>query len=164
MMGEQIVEAPMKTEGLLNSDLIAVIARIGHGDMVVITDRGFPFPIHSLTKTLDLSVVRNIPRFLDVVKPVVEESEFESVVLAEEIKTENTETHQNLIDIIKKQEKNEKEISIKYIPHDEFKDLVLHGAERGDPVVCMIKTGEFSPYANIILTSGVPFSKASNCR
>jgi len=147
----------MKTGGLLNSDLLSLLARIGHGDMIAITDRGFPFPLHSLTKSLDLSVVRNIPRFLDVVKPVLEEFEFESVILAEEMMRQNVEIHRELVDLIKKQSKNEKDININYMNHAKFKELVLHGAERGDSMVCMVKTGEFSPYANIILTSGVPF-------
>jgi len=43
------------------------------------------------------------------------------------------------------------------IPHAKFKDLVLHGAERGEPVACFVKTGEFTPYANVILVSSVPF-------
>ena len=60
----------MKTEGILNSDLIKVMGRMGHADLLVITDRGFPFPLHDLTKTIDLSVTKNIPAFMDVVKAI----------------------------------------------------------------------------------------------
>jgi len=147
----------MKLHGLLNSDLLAVMARIGHGDMIVITDNGFPFPINLMTKTIDLSVTKNLPRFLDVVKPVIEEYEFESVILAQEIKTKNAQINNKLINIIRKKKSNLKQTSVKYIPHREFKDLVLHGAERSEPVVCVVRTSEFTPFANIILIAGVPF-------
>ena len=43
------------------------------------------------------------------------------------------------------------------IPHPEFKDLVLNGSLQGKEVKVFVKTGEFTPYANIILVSGVDF-------
>ena len=76
----------MKTNGILNSELIRVMGRMGHGDMLVITDRGFPFPLHDFTKTIDLSVAKNLPGFLEVVKPVVEDFEIEEVIIADETK------------------------------------------------------------------------------
>jgi D-ribose pyranase len=43
------------------------------------------------------------------------------------------------------------------IPHPEFKELVLNGSLQGKEVKVFVKTGEFTPYANIILVSGVDF-------
>jgi len=147
----------MKTTGILNSELIRVMARMGHGDLLVITDRGFPFPLHSLTKTIDLSVSKNIPRFLDVVKPIVEDFEIEEVIIANETKKVSPDVHKALLDIVGTKKNKGRDIRIRYIPHNEFKDLVLHGAGRGEPVACFVKTGEFTPYANVILVSSVPF-------
>lgn len=147
----------MKTNGILNSELITVMARMGHGDMLVVTDRGFPFPLHDLTWTIDLSVSKNFPRFLDVLAPIVEDFEIEEVIIASETKTVSPAVHEAMLKIFSKKKNKGKEIRVRYVPHPEFKDLVLHGAERGEPVACFVKTGEFTPYANVILVSSVPF-------
>ena len=147
----------MKTEGVLNSDLIKVMGRMGHADLLVITDRGFPFPLHDLTKTIDLSVTKNIPAFIDVVKAISADFEIEEAIIAEETKNISPDIHKQLLEIIGKKKNKGNDIRITYIPHVKFKDLVLHGAERGEPVACFVKTGEFTPYANVILVSSVPF-------
>jgi len=147
----------MITNGIINSDLIRIMGRMGHGDLLAITDRGFPFPLHDFTKTVDLSVTKGIPGFLDVVKPMIENFEIEEVIIAKETKEMNPEVYKALLEIVGKKKNKGKDLRITYIPHDEFKDLVLHGGERQKPVACFVKTGEFSPYANIILVSGVPF-------
>lgn len=147
----------MKSRGLLNCNLLAVIARLGHGDMLTITDRGFPFPLHTRTETIDLSITKNLPHFLDVVKPVIEEIELERVIIAQEMKTANPQVYDKLIDIVGKKENKGRKIKIDYITHQEFKNLILYGAENGKPIVGMVRTGEFTPFANIILVAGVPF-------
>jgi D-ribose pyranase len=147
----------MKTSGVLNSDLIRVMARMGHGDLLVITDRGFPFPLHDLTETIDLSVTKNLPKFLDVVKAVAQDFEIEEAIIADETGQVSPEVHKKLLAILAKKKNKGNDVKITYIPHDQFKDLVLHGAERGEPVACFVKTGEFTPYANVILVSSVPF-------
>jgi len=147
----------MKTTGILNSDLIKVMGRMGHADMLAITDRGFPFPIHDLTKTIDLSVTKNIPAFMDVVKAVVDDFEIEEAIIADETEKISPNVHKQLLEVLGKKKNKGNDIRITYIPHDKFKDLVLHGAERGEPVACFVKTGEFTPYANVILVSSVPF-------
>jgi D-ribose pyranase len=147
----------MKTSGVLNSGLSRVMARMGHGDLLVITDRGFPFPLHELTATIDLSVTRNLPRFIPVVEAVAQDFEIEEAIIAEETGKVSPRMHRELLALLKKKKNKGKEIKITCIPHPAFKDLVLHGAERGEPVACFVKTGEFTPYANVILVSGVPF-------
>lgn len=77
--------------------------------------------------------------------------------MANETKMVNPDVHEALLEITSKKNNKGNDIRIKYIPHPEFKDLVLHGAERGEPVACFVKTGEFTPFANIILVSSVPF-------
>jgi D-ribose pyranase len=147
----------MITTGIINSELLRVMGRMGHGDLLVITDRGFPFPLHNLTKTIDLSVTKGIPAFIDVVKPIVKYFEIEEMIIANETKEVSPDVHKALLDIVGTKKNKGSDIRVTYIPHDKFKDLVLHGAERGEPVACFVKTGEFTPYANVILISSVPF-------
>ena len=94
---------------------------------------------------------------MDVVKAISEDFEIEEAIIAEETKKISPHIHKQLLEVLGKKKNKGNDIRIKYIPHDTFKDLVLHGAERGEPVACFVKTGEFTPYANVILVSSVPF-------
>ncbi|HPE68851.1 MAG TPA: D-ribose pyranase [Thermotogota bacterium] len=147
----------MKTKGILHNDLSRAVARLGHGDMLVITDRGFPFPRHDLTECIDVSVGRNLPRFTDVVKVVLEELEIEKVIIADETKTVSPHIYKELEEIIAKVKNKGNDIVEENIPHPQFKDMVLNGSLQDKEVKVFVKTGEFTPYANIILVSGVDF-------
>jgi D-ribose pyranase len=147
----------MKTNGILHNDLARLVARLGHGDMLVITDRGFPFPRHEKTECIDVSVGRNLPKFVDVVKVVLEELEIEKVIIADETKDISPHIYKELKDVIFLKKNKGNDIVEENIPHLEFKDLVLNGALQGKEVKGFVKTGEFTPYANIILISGVDF-------
>ena len=147
----------MKTNGILNNDLARLVARLGHGDMLVITDRGFPFPRHEKTECIDVSVGRNLPKFVDVVKVVLEELEIEKVIIADETKDISPHVYKELKDVVFLKKNKGNDIVEENIPHLEFKDLVLNGSLQGKEVKGFVKTGEFTPYANIILISGVDF-------
>jgi len=147
----------MKTHGILHNDLSRLVARLGHGDMLVITDRGFPFPRHEKTECIDVSVGRNLPKFVDVVKVVLEELEIEKVIIADETKDISPHVYKELKDVVFLKKNKGNEIVEENIPHLEFKDLVLNGSLQGKEVKGFVKTGEFTPYANIILISGVDF-------
>jgi len=147
----------MKTKGILHNELAGAIARVGHGDMIVITDRGFPFPRHDYTECIDVSVGRGIPGVVDVLKTVLEELEIEKVIIADETKTVSPEIYKEFKDVIGKIKNKGNEIVEENIPHPEFKDLVLNGGLEGKEMKVFVKTGEFTPFANIILVSGVDF-------
>lgn len=147
----------MKTHGVLHHELAKVIATMGHGDMIVIADRGFPFPRHDLTTCIDLSVGRGLPGVVDVVKVVLEELEIEKAIVAEETGTACPDVAKEFDEILAGIDNKGNAIQKEIIPHDNFKDMVLNGALQGKEVKAMVKTGEFTPYANIILVSGVDF-------
>ncbi len=147
----------MKKTGILNPGISELVARMGHGDMLAITDRGFPLPLNSDTAAIDVSVSRNIPRVTDVVKAVVEELEIESVLVAEETERISPQIYKEFIEVLQSLNNKGNPVRIKIIPHDDFKHLVLRGAEEGKELKGMVRTGELTPYANIILISGVPF-------
>lgn len=147
----------MKTKGILQNDLARLVARMGHGDMLVITDRGFPFPRHEQTECIDVSIGRDLPKVKDVLKVVLEELEIEQVIIADETKSVSPETYKEFTDIISTIKNKGNEIVEENIPHVEFKDLVLNGSLNGKELKGFVKCGEFTPYANIILVSGVDF-------
>ncbi len=147
----------MKTHGVLHNDLARLVARMGHGDMLVITDRGFPFPRHDQTVCIDVSVGRDLPRVVDVLKVVLEELEIEKVIIADETKTVSPKTYKEFKEVVAKKKNKGNEIVEENIPHPQFKDMVLNGALQGKELKGFVKCGEFTPYANIILVSGVDF-------
>ncbi len=133
----------MKKTGTLNSRLSAVIASMGHTDKLVVCDSGLPIP-HGCD-VIDLALAPNIPRFLDAVKVILEELEIEGAVIAREMESVSKPTFQEIIRLLPK-------VSLKKVTHEQFKKLTR---EEGN--ITFVRTGEATPYANVILISGVTF-------
>lgn len=131
----------MKKIGLLNQPLSSVIAGLGHLDTLVIADAGLPIP--ASTQRIDLAVVQGIPPFLEVVKAVLSEMQVQSAVIAAEMEGRSPAVHRALRDLIGG-------IPIEVVPHTLFK-------ERTTAARAVVRTGEFTPYANVILVAGVVF-------
>ncbi|WP_297994808.1 D-ribose pyranase [uncultured Clostridium sp.] len=131
----------MRKTSLLNSNLSSVISLMGHTDMIAIGDCGLPIP--SETKRIDLALVAGVPTFLETLKATLMELEVEEVIIAQETK----EVSPNTLSEIEKIIGNTK---ITFILHEELK-LKLKECK------AVVRTGEQTPYANIILKSGVVF-------
>jgi len=139
----------MKKNTLLNADLSHCIAMLGHTDEITICDAGFPIPTPS--KRIDLALIKGIPTFIETVKATLSEMQIEGVILAEEFKTISPECHAELIRLIQIEEAlREKPITITYLSHEAFKT-------RTHQSKAIVRTGECTPYANVIFQSGVVF-------
>ncbi|MDF4730595.1 D-ribose pyranase, partial [Vibrio parahaemolyticus] len=77
----------MKKHGVLNSEIAAVLASLGHTDTIVIADCGLPIP--DGVKRIDLAVEIGKPSFLDVLQVVADDMAIEKVTLAEEVINNN---------------------------------------------------------------------------
>lgn len=132
----------MKKLGILNSEIAKVLADLGHTDKIAIGDAGLPVP--DGVKKIDLALFLSEPSFLSVLQVVLSDMKVESVVLAEEIREQNA---KQLAAV--KAELKENEV-ITYVSHEEFKQQLK-------AVKVVIRTGEATPYSNIILQSGVLF-------
>jgi D-ribose pyranase len=129
----------MKRSGLLNKDLNDIIAGIGHLDTLCVCDAGLPIPEDR--RRVDLAVVANLPRFFPVLKEILKEFVVEKVIMANETKI-------NSPQIITELRKLLPDIEIEYVPHPEFKQMT-QGCKG------VVRTGECTPFCNIILVSGV---------
>jgi len=139
----------MKRNELLNSEVSYVVAKLGHFDSLTICDAGLPIPEEA--QRIDLAVCKGVPSFLDTLKAVVSEMELESVEMAEEFKEESPELHQQVVDFLQTvAEKRGKPLEMNYITHTQFKVRTRNS-------MAVVRTGEFTPYANITLKSGVVF-------
>ncbi|PWG00660.1 D-ribose pyranase [Levilactobacillus bambusae] len=131
----------MKKTTVINTELSSLIAGMGHMDWMAIGDAGMPVPMG--TKKIDLAVTKQLPSFIDVLKNVLAEMEVQRIYLADEIKTENPEQLKAILELLPN-------VEVTYVPHTELKqDLSqTHG---------FVRTGEMTPFSNIILESGVTF-------
>jgi D-ribose pyranase len=131
----------MKKTGILNHELSEVIARMGHTDLLVIADAGLPIPAG--VQRIDLALVAGVPRFMYVLYAVLGELQVERAIVASEMRDTSPRLHSELLDALG-------QLPLEEITHEEFKRLT-HRA------VAIVRTGEFTPYANIALVSGVVF-------
>ncbi|EPF13073.1 D-ribose pyranase [Cedecea davisae] len=139
----------MKKGTVLNADISSVISRLGHTDTLVVADAGLPIPRN--TPRIDLALTHGVPGFMQVVDVVTQEMQVEAAILASEIKQHNPALHETLLKQLEQLQKHQgNTITIRYISHEQFKQ---HTAESR----AVIRSGECSPYANIILCAGVTF-------
>jgi D-ribose pyranase len=127
----------MKRGGILNAALNAAASRLGHGDLVLVADCGMPAPAG--VPVVDLAVALGVPSFEQVIAVLFEDLIFESGVLAHEAR--GTAQEKWLNDHLE---------DVNYVSHEELKQL--SGSAK-----LFIRTGEATPYANALLSCGVPF-------
>jgi D-ribose pyranase len=131
----------MKKVGTLNQPLSSVIASMGHMDSLVIADAGLPIP--NERQRVDLALTDGIPGFIETVGVVLTELEVEHAIIADEMHTTSPHLHAALMELLG-------DIPIESVSHEKFKEKT--GSARA-----IVRTGEFTPFANIILISGVVF-------
>ena len=133
----------MKKSGILNSQLAGIIASMGHTDKLVICDCGLPIPRNA--ELVDLALCEKIPGFLETLSIILQELKVEGAVIAEELLQSSNGTFEEIKKMLPG-------IDIKKTSHDNFKQLCRNGDR-----VSFVRTGETTPYANIILHAGVIF-------
>lgn len=139
----------MKKGTLIHSEISYVISKLGHGDGIAIADSGLPIPSH--VQRIDLALTKGTPLFIEVLRVVLEEQRVEEVIIAHEIKDKNAKVYEEILEVVHHYEKNQHlKLKITEVSHEEFK-LETQKAK------AIIRTGEYTPYANIILRSGVVF-------
>ena len=131
----------MKKTGILNAQLIGHIAALGHKDTFMIGDAGMP--VRKGVPIVVLILCGGVPTFKQVMDAVLAETAVEGYTIAEEIKEYNPEL---LVYIREKLAGTEEEM----ISHVALKQMSAQ-------VKFAVRTGEFTPYPNIILRAGVAF-------
>jgi D-ribose pyranase len=131
----------MKKNGILNSHISEVLSRLGHTDTIVIADCGLPIPEETIR--IDLALSLGTPSFMETLEVVLADMAVEKVTLAHEIKELNPEVEEQVTNLVNG-------VPIDYLTHEELKALTKNAK-------AVIRTGEATPYANIILHAGVIF-------
>jgi D-ribose pyranase len=138
----------MKKSGLLHPELLHVIASLGHTDVLVIADAGLPIP--EGVPRIDLAYSAGQPPFLSVLEAVLAEMEVENATLALEMQSVTPKTfYKKVLGRLEQLPKVKKQ-GVDFVSHEDFKVLTFKAK-------AVVRTGEFTPYANVILQSGVIF-------
>ncbi|NLG07628.1 MAG: D-ribose pyranase [Deinococcales bacterium] len=132
----------MKRSGILHAELSALVAALGHGDTLVIGDAGLPVPPG--VRCIDLAVTPGVPRFQQVVDAVLSELVVERGLANLEQLEAAPAAAQAL------QAAWPPEVPLERVPHPELK--AASAAARA-----VVRTGETTPYCNLVLVAGVPF-------
>ena len=133
----------MKKQGILNSDISRVLSYMGHTDTICIGDCGLPIPDE--VERIDLALCFGEPTFMRTLEIVAGDMKVEKIVLAEEIKEKNPAVLSEIQAYFAGAE-----VEVEFVSHVELK-------ARTRDCKAVIRTGETTPYANIILQSGCIF-------
>jgi D-ribose pyranase len=128
----------VKRSGIINARLAGSLAALGHTDHVVVSDAGLPIPPGP--EVVDLAFRFGVPSFETVLSGLLEELVIEGATAAEEVER-NPRSHEVLKGRLP---------DLGLVSHEELKRMVA-----GAKVV--VRTGEATPYSNVILRCGVPF-------
>ncbi len=128
----------MLVRGILNPHVNSLLARIRHTNTLVIADRGFPF--WPEIETVDLSLVDGVPTVPQVLEAVLANWKAGRVFMAEEFCAVNDDaTQKRFLSALQGTPRTLE-------PHVQFKLRVPHA-------IGLIRTGETTQYANMILES-----------
>lgn len=130
----------MNRTRLLNAELAHAIATMGHGDLMIVCDAGFPVPAN--TWRIDLSIVPDVPDLETVLAPIAEHFIAERVSYADTLPTHNA-------PLLAKLERLFADADFDPVPHE----AILTDLAAKAKVV--VRTGAFDPWGNILLYSGV---------
>jgi D-ribose pyranase len=129
----------MLKTGILNPHILSLIARVRHTNSLVIADRGFPF--WPMIETVDVSLVDNLPTVLEVLAAIRASGNFTQAYMAREFQQNNRPTTRAKFAAALAG------VPLEFEPHAEFKKRVPRA-------IGLIRTGDTTQYANLILISG----------
>jgi len=128
----------MLKTGILNPQINSLLSRVRHTNTLVIADRGFPY--WPMIETIDISLVDDVPKVLDVLRAIRAAGIFGKAWMAEEFVKNNTQV------VVDEYAAAFDGVELAHEPHDTFKLRVPNA-------IGLIRTGETIQYANMILES-----------
>jgi len=128
----------MKKTGIINSPISTVIAHLEHSDMLTVADAGLPVPFG--TRRIDLALKPGVPGFLETLEVVLTEMFVENAYVSVDILTKSPHIYTGIQKLLGN-------VPIETLSHPEFKKLT--GSTKA-----IIRTAEFTPFANVILVAG----------
>ncbi len=119
----------------INREINDILGKLGHTDKICIADLGLPIPTG--VKCIDLAYLVGSPTFIQVYRGLLDTMIVEDTIIAEEFESKGDSIFlefEKISNVYKK------------VSHEEFKILTKE-------CKAIIRTGQATPYANVILTS-----------
>lgn len=151
----------MKRNDLIHPELSHVIAQMGHGQKLAVVDAGMPIP--QGIRRIDLAFAPAQPGWLPVIEVIQKELCIESYIFASELAEQHVQELARCLnsEILDNQNPTAQdagtqasgqrdELVAEVISHTELKEQLAD-------CVAVVRTGEFTAYANVILVAGVVF-------
>ena len=130
----------MKRSAILNAELNHAIASMGHGDLMIVCDAGFPIPDDAWR--IDLALKADVPDLETVLSAVAGDFITERVAYADTLPDHNAPLLETVRRIFPDAEHGTE-------THEDILGLLAATAK------CIVRTGAFDPWGNILLYSGV---------
>lgn len=129
----------MKEVGIVNRELARVLSEQGHGDLLMVVDAGFAIPKGA--DVVDISLSENCPMVIDTLKELKKFFSVEKLIFANDTKSVSPTLFNNIKKLFGK------EVPVEMVTHPQIKEM-------SHKVKAVIRTGDFTAYANVILVSG----------
>ncbi|NLU78978.1 D-ribose pyranase [Micromonospora sp. HNM0581] len=130
----------MKRTGVLNAELSGVLATLGHTDLLLVVDAGFPIPRDA--HRIDLALAEDLPSLTTVLDLIANEIIVEGLVVAEDVTTHNTPLANWL-------GQRFPDAPLTTRPHSDMLGELAGQAK------AIVRTGAFNPWGNVGLVCGV---------
>lgn len=130
----------MKKGRIFHPDLSKAVATLGHGDLLFVTDAGYPTP--SDERRIDLAIAPNLPELRPILSLLQEVLFLEKVIIAEEMEQYNPRLHDWILATFV-------ETEVQQVPHKP--DL----ADTARTAKFFVRTGALDPWGNVGLVVGV---------
>lgn len=130
----------MNRNRLLNAELAHAVASMGHGDLMIVCDAGFPIPAN--VWRIDLAISPDVPDLETVLTPIAQNLIAEKVSYADTLPAHNA-------PLLEK---------VRRLFPDADHEMIKHETILGEMAAkakMIVRTGAFDPWGNILLYSGV---------
>lgn len=129
----------MKEIGIVNRELARVLSAQGHGDMLMVVDAGFAIPKHA--DVVDISLTENCPMLIDTLQVLKNFFSVEKLIFADKTQEVSPTLFDNITGLFGE------DVPVEIVTHPQIKEI-------STKVKAVIRTGDFTAYANVILVSG----------
>ncbi|KAB2643109.1 MAG: D-ribose pyranase [Verrucomicrobia bacterium] len=129
----------MQEIGIINRELARLLSEQGHGDMLMVVDAGFAIPKHA--DVVDISLTENCPMVIDTLQVLKKFFSVEKLIFADKTPEVSPSLYDNITALLGA------DIPVEIVTHPQIKEL-------SSKVKAVIRTGDFTAYANVILVSG----------
>jgi len=131
----------MRRGGVLNTRLLRAISEMGHDDILLVTDAGFPMAYED--RVIDLALVPNVPDLFTVLRAIRQEMWVEAFAMIEQSKEHNPVAWNGVRDIFPDAKAGTR-------PNSWFHEEGYRAAKY------IVRTGAWMPWGNVALISGIP--------